>query len=200
MDFLNEVVLQGIIAGKFITPKTVVLTINTGTATKIPNYPKVVFFGEAREKVINNFKKGNHVKVTGNIQSSLKNEKNKDRSLLTIFGEDIEATKTIMQSSFNVDVGAGYKPYVNAIRLAGTIVKINKFTDNLFKVTVFTRKNNHVSFVTLTYYTKNPDKFTKEFKVKDNVFVIGNTQTATKEINGEKRSFQNYVATEFAKQ
>lgn len=200
MNYVNEVVLQGTIVGKFVTPKTVTLTINTGNATKVPNYPRVVFFGELRDDIVSNYKKGDHVKVTANIQSSMRNEKNKGRSLINIFGDGIEPTKTVMESTFNVSDNNSYKPYVNSIQLAGSITRIKPITDNLFNVTVLTRKNNRLSLVTLAYYTNNAQAFTDNYKVKDEVFVIGNIQTAKKNFNGETRYFQNYVATNFAKQ
>lgn len=200
MTYSNEVVIQGNIVNKIVTPKTAILYVNTATATKVANFPKVVCFGELRDVVVKNFNRGDKVYVLGNIQSSIRNEKNKNRDLLTIFAEEVSDAKSLMENTFHVDSEFSYKPFVNSLKIAGCVTNIRKLTENLFNVTVFTKKNNRISFVTLSYYTHEPDKFVENISVKDNVYVIGNVQTTKKEINGEMRYFQNYVATEIVKQ
>lgn len=200
MNYLNDVVLQGIVVNKIVTPKTAVLFINTGSATKVANFPKVVCFGALRDKVVADVKKGNRVRVLGNVQSSIPNENNKDRDLLTIFADEVTPAQSLMSQSFNVESASSYKPFENSIKLAGSVVKIRQLTDNLFNVVVFTKKNDRVSFVTVSHYTKTPEAFVNSVKVKDAVYVLGNVQTVKKEIKGEIHYFQNYVATEIVKQ
>lgn len=200
MNYSNDVVLQGIVVHKIVTPKTAVLFINTGRATKVVNFPKVVCFNGLRDRVVSDVKKGDRIRVLGNIQSSIPSENNKNRDLLTIFADDISPAKSIMEKSFNVESETSYKPFENSIKIAGSVVRIKQLTENLFNVVVFTKKNDRVSFVTVSYYTKNPEAFVNSIKVKDSVYVLGNVQTVKKEINGEVRYFQNYVATDIVNQ
>lgn len=200
MVYTNDVSLQGIIVNKFVTPKSVVLTINTGNATKISNFPKVVCFGELRDYVVKNFDKGDHVTVDGNVQSSIRNEKNKGRPLLSVFAEKVEFTNGTLGDAFGIEDDKSYKPFVNSLKVAGSVTRIRKLTDNLFNVTIFTRKNGRVSFVVVSHYARNPEEFQQEITVGDEVYAVGNIQTAKKVIGDETRYFQNCVATEIAKQ
>ena len=200
MSYSNDVTLQGIIVSKYVTPKIAALTLSTGNANKMPNYPRVIFFGKNREKIAEGYEKGDYVKITGNIQSVERNEKNAGKSLISLIGTDIEPAKTVLGTQFGLNEKRALKEFVNTFSLAGTITKIKQLTDNLINVTVFTFVNGRKSFVTLAYYTNSAEKFIEKYHVKDRVYVIGNIQTVKKPAGHETHYFQNYVAIEFAHQ
>ena len=87
---VNDVTIQGTIVHKFVTPKIAILTISTGNATSIVNYPKVLFFGDLREQVEKNYEVKDHVTIKGNIQSSRKKEGVVKQVRQSIFAESIE--------------------------------------------------------------------------------------------------------------
>ena len=58
---------------------------------------------------------------------------------------------------------------------------------------VLTTKHDRISFVSLVYYTDNPDQILEQFKVEDTVHINGCIQTTKKESNGEIHHFENYV-------
>jgi hypothetical protein len=199
MTDINDVVLQGVIVHKFITPKVAILTINTGNSTPKINFPKATFFGDVRDKLEGDFNVGDHVCVTGNIQSSKPKADIKNQSLIAVFAEDIVKTPSIMENAFGVETPESYKPYRNEIRVAGEVMRIDCPSDGLIKMRIMVRKNGRISFVTLAHYTNTPEKILATIHAHDHVCAVGCVQTAKKNINGETRFFENYVATEISK-
>lgn len=199
MTSINDVVLEGIIVHKFVTPKIAILTINTGSATPEPNYPKVLFFGDFIKDIENNYEVKDHVKITGNIQSSRYKPGIKNQNTISIFGESIEHSQTTMEESFGIATGTPFYKFQNEIKISGTITLIEKVFGNLIRLKVLTNKNSRISFVTLVHYTETPDDILEQFKKDDNICVIGCVQTTKKEKNGETHYFENYVANVIAK-
>lgn len=196
---VNNVTVQGVIVHKFVTPKIAILTIMTKTAAPKPNYPKVLFFGDLRDAVEDDFNKGDHVYVVGNIQSSKPRPGIKNQSLISIFGESIDHSQSIMEKTFNIESDASYKPFVNTIELAGLVTRIECPADNMIRMCVSTRKNGRQSFVTVIHYTNKPDAILADIHVNDQVYVVGSVQTPKKESNGTVKYYENYVAFEITK-
>lgn len=182
MTTINDVVIEGIIVHKFVTPKIVILTINTGNATVEPNYPKVLFFGQFIEEIEKGFEVKDHVQITGNIQSSKYKPNIKNQNTISIFGESITRSDFINSKTFT-----------NKFEILGTITSIEKIVHNIVKMKVLTTKHDRISFVSLVYYTDNPDQILEQFKVEDTVHINGCIQTTKKESNGEIHHFENYV-------
>jgi hypothetical protein len=199
MTSINDVMLEGIIVHKFVTPKIAILTINTGNATPEPNYPKVLFFGDFIKDIEMNYEVKDHVKIIGNIQSSRYKPGIKNQNTISIFGEGIEHAKTAIKETFGVDTTASYYKFKNEIKISGKLIAIEKVYRNLIRLKVLTRKNDRISFVTLVYYTDEPDIILNQFAKDDDVCIIGCVQTTKKENNGETHYFENYVANSIAK-
>jgi hypothetical protein len=199
MTSINDVMLEGIIVHKFVTPKIAILTINTGNATPEPNYPKVLFFGDFIKDIEINYEVKDHVKIIGNIQSSRYKPGIKNQNTISIFGEGIEHSKTTMKETFGVETSASYYKFKNEIKISGSLISIEKAYKNLVKLKVLTKKNDRISFVTLVHYTDDPDAILNQFAKDDDVCIIGCVQTTKKENNGETHYFENYVANVIAK-
>lgn len=200
MSDINNVMLQGTIVHKFTTPKVAILTIGTGNATPTTNYPKVLFFGKDVEDINENYKIGEHVSITGNIQSSRKKDDIKNQNLVSIFGETIEKSKSIFQEKFGVneDNTPEYE-FKNEINISGKISKISKIFDNLVKIRISVVKNGRFSSVNMVYYTNNPEKILNTYKLKDIVYITGCVQTTKKIVDGKPHYFENYVINEIKK-
>lgn len=196
---INEVILEGVIVHKFVTPKIAILTIGTGNATPTKNFPKVLFFGETITEIEKEYEVGNHIKVTGNIQSSRRKPNVPNQNMVAIFGETIEKSESIMKQTFGVETEKSQYNFKNEIKIAGRLTAIDKRFDNLVRIRISTRKNNRASYVNLAYYTNNPEKIISEFSVGDNVCVVGCVQTTKKEAHGQINHFENYVINEIVK-
>lgn len=196
----NEVLLQGTIVHKFVTPDVAILTINTGNATPVPNYPKVLFFGDLRTKVESDFNLRDHVTIKGNIQSSKKKENVKNQIMQSIFGESIEHTASTMQNAFGIESKNSYKPFVNTFKVAGHVLAIECPSPKVIRLTIRTKKNGHISFAKYVYYTQEPEKFLSRIHPQDFLCAVGCVQTSKVANNGETRHYQNYVLLELVKQ
>lgn len=193
---VNEVEIQGKLVHKFVTDKATLLTVNTGRATTVPNYPKVVFFGPEKDEAAK-FEVGDNVRITGNIQSSKRNPAIKNQVTLSVFGETIAPATTQFEQNFGVS--GVYAAPINQFKLAGTIVSIDIPNKNLVRLTVRCVKNNRISFVQLVHFSKFPEKVIAEYLPGDFVRVLGSVQTTKQEKNGEMRYYQSYVVTELHK-
>ena len=196
INYVNDVLIQGKVVHKFTTDKVTLLTVNTGRATSVPNYPKIVFFGNLKDEAAK-FEKGDSVKITGNIQSSKRNPAIKNQITLTVFGESIAPAETQFQQAFGVP--GVYAAPVNHFMLAGTITSIDVPSKNIVRLTVRCVKNNRISFVQLVYFSNYPEKVITEYLPGTYVRVIGHIQTDKQEKNGEMRYYQSFVVSELHK-
>lgn len=197
---INEVTLKGVIIHKFVTPDVAILTINTGNSTPVVNFPKVVFFGDLRADVENNFKKGDHVTVTGNIQSSRKKENVKNQIMQSVFAESITKTVSVMEAAFGVSTSSSYKKFENTFKIAGEVMSLDCPADSMVRMTIRTYKNNRVSFSRYVFYTANPEEVLSNIHPRDFVYGLGCIQTSKKvKKNNETQYFQDYIITELAK-
>lgn len=197
-ETINEVTLQGGITHKFSTDKVTILTLVTKGPNSIANYPKAVFFGEAKKQA-DQFGKGDFVKISGNIQSSKRNPKIENQVTLAVFGEGVQRAKTVMEDAFNVE--GRYVPHQNEFKLAGSVVSVGTATPGILVITVRTNKNGRPSFVSLTRFVnnKNGANAVADVQVGDFVYAVGHVQTHKSDKNGEAKYFQNYVVSELKK-
>ena len=196
--YANNVNLQGIIVHKFVTPKAVILTVNTKSATPKPNYPKVVFTGELRDAVAEMYEVGDHVHITGNIQSLRPRPEIKNQKLVSIYGESIERTKSVMSNAFDINSDDSYKPFVNTIEVAGTVARIEAPSPDLLRMKVSVRKNGRVSFVPLVQFTDRAEEMAERIHVGDQVYIVGCVQTVKKNTHDVEKHFENYIALEIS--
>lgn len=196
---VNDVTIQGTIVHKFVTPKIAILTISTGNATSIVNYPKVLFFGDLREQVEKNYEVKDHVTIKGNIQSSRKKEGVVNQVRQSIFAESIERTPSVMKSAFNVESEHSHKPFVNSFKIAGQVVSLECPYLNIVRIVVRVRKNGRLSFVPLVRHTRDAAKILSEIHPNDNVCVVGSVQTSKSVKEDGTRYYENYVINEINK-
>ena len=199
MTTINDVILEGIIVHKFVTPKIAILTINTGNATPEPNYPKVLFFGDFIKDIEENYEVKDQVKIQGNIQSSRYKPGIKNQNTISIFGESIQHSKPTTKEIPNMEEPLIQYNFANEIKISGTVINIDKPFHNLVKLKVLTHKNDRISFVTMVHYTDNPNAILDKIAKDDFVNIVGCVQTSKKESNGETHYFENYVATLISK-
>lgn len=200
MADINDVIIQGVIVHKFVTPKVAILTISTGSATPTTNYPKVTFFEDVRTEVEEKFKEGDHVCIHGNIQSSKPKPDVKNQTMVAVFGESIEFTHSNMEEAFGVDVATSYKSFKNELKISGVVTRIECPTSNMVRLRVFTRKNGRPSFVPLVHFTRKPEEVLAKIHPQDRICAIGSVQTEKKTIRDEIRYFENYVVNEIVKE
>ena len=199
MQTRNDVYLNGTIVHKFVTPKIAILTIGTGNATPTQNFPKVLFFGYIIKEIDEKYNIGDHVDIVWNIQSSRRRPDIKNQNMVSIFGETIKFSESVMKETFGIDVGEKTFRYKNEINICGKVTGIEKKYSNLVKIRVETHKNDRLSYVNLVHYTNNPEKLLSEIKTGDNVYIIGCVQTTKKGTGDDIHHFENYVATEIMK-
>lgn len=196
----NDVRLKGIIVHKFVTPKIAIVTINTGNATPVPNYPKILFFGDLREKVEKEFEVRDHVTITGNLQSSKPKENVKNQNMQSIFGESICATQSAIEDAFGVEGSPARREFLNTFKVAGEVMSISYSSPNLVHITIKTLKNNRPSFVRFDHYVKQPEDILTVIKPRDFVYGVGCVQTNRRENSrGETVYYENYVLSDIAK-
>lgn len=196
----NNVLLKGTIVHKFVTPDVAILTINTGKSTPVVNFPKVLFFGDLRSEVEEKYDMGDHVTVTGNIQSSKRKETIKNQIMQSVFAESISETESLMEKAFGICTDSSYKTYENSFNIAGEVMSLDCPTDSMVRMTIRTYKNNRVSFARYVYYTTDVESVLSAVHPKDWIYAVGCIQTnKVHRKNGETQYFQNYVLTEIAK-
>ena len=103
------------------------------------------------------------------------------------------------RQSYHTQLGReNLSEFVDAVKIAGKLVRIDKQYDNLVRFKVLTTKNDRISFINLVYYNNHADEIMKKFKKNDRVCILGCVQTIKKEINGKTHHFENYVVRDIA--
>lgn len=198
--YANNVTISGVIVHKYVTDKATTLTISTGRATKIPNYPKVVFFNELAKKADEEFELYDNVTILGNIQSSRRINENNIYYTQSIFGESIEKTPKAMEVLFGLDnSGEHHIPPKNLINIAGVITNIATPSKDLIRLNIRTVKKGRTSSIRAFYFTRDVGEVMAKFRVGDNICAIGNIQTNKKEKDGKMSYYENVVLRELEK-
>ncbi len=196
--YCNDVVAQGVIVHKYSTDKVTILTISTGKATQVVNYPKFVFFGEAKAEA-DKFEKYDNVQIKGNVQSSRRTKDGKRFTTQSCYGEEIKRTPRDMERMFGINDGKFEDP-VNHVELAGELVSVEATTEGILKILLRTVKNGRVSNVQIFEFTNKAKEKAEKLHKGDNVCVVGTIQTIKKErINKETSEseaayYENVVA------
>ena len=196
--YCNDVVAQGVIVHKYSTDKVTILTISTGKATQVVNYPKFVFFGEAKVEA-DKFEKYDNVQIKGNVQSSRRTKDGKRFTTQSCYGEEIKRTPRDMERMFGINDGKFEDP-VNHVELAGELVSVEATTEGILKILLRTVKNGRVSNVQIFEFTNKAKEKAEKLHKGDNVCVVGTIQTIKKErINKETSEseaayYENVVA------
>lgn len=177
--YCNDVIAQGVIVHKYSTDKVTILTISTGRATQVINYPKFVFFGEAKAEA-DKFEKYDNVQVKGNIQSSRRTKDGKKFTTQSCYGEEIKRTPRDMERMFGINDGRFEDP-INHVELAGELIAAEATSDGILKILLRTVKNGRVSNVQVFEFTNKAEEKASKLQRGDNVCVVGTIQTIKKE-------------------
>lgn len=194
----NSVEFKGTIVNKFKTDKVIILTISTGKADKIPNYPKITFFNN-REEIDSKFKKHDNVTIQANVQSSKRTILGREVITQSIIGEHVTESPSALETTFGIKVDTIVSAYENRVKLAGVVTEISTPARNLIRVKIHTMKNGRHSNILATYYTRDVGELLEKVRVRDNIVAIGNVQTPKKEKNGETVHYENIVIEELEK-
>lgn len=198
-EFKNEVSIQGIIIDK--------VKSNGSSAVRIAadkyltkgelrqNYPKVFFLGK-NESLLEDYKVGDNVKVSGYIQSSKRVIKGHNTITQKIICESIMVAPRIINED-DIITGTKYEAPHNNVRLAGTVAEIHSPKKGLILMRVFSEKDGKRSGVLFGYHT-DVDKVMSEIKKGDYVYMIGYVATS-KGDDSSKKSTENIVAREVVK-
>jgi len=179
MLYQNDVIGQGVIVHKYSTPKVTILTVSTGRATSVPNYPKFVCFNEAKEKA-DKMNERDHVTILGNVQSSVRTREDRRYITQAIYADDVYETPRAMEKAFGIKNGE-YEGPVNQVSIAGELASVATPTDNILRITVRTVKNGRRSNVRAFYFTNRAKEIAESLKPGDNVCFIGTIQTTKKD-------------------
>ncbi len=172
----NKVFITGKIVHKYvIAPNRVILTIHTGGR----DFPKVFALDKAAEYIIAKCPENSYVKIEGNIQSS---KKPKVAGIVTsIF---VDSVKRCSSST----------PPENKFFLSGEITSVRTFPNDITKIIVKTRVNNHISTVPVCFY--QPHHLLSSLADNYDLSISGKVQTVKKiyQSGSVKMYHQNYVA------
>lgn len=177
--YCNDVVVQGTIVHKYSTDKVTILTISTGKATQVVNYPKFVFFEETKKEA-DKFEKYDNVQIKANVQSSRRFKDGKRFYTQSCIGESIKRTPRDMERIFGINEGK-YEDPINQVELAGELVSAEAVSDNILKILLKIVKNNRLSYVQVFQFTNKAIETADKLFKGDNVCVVGNIQTIKKE-------------------
>ena len=188
----NEVVVQGVVVHKYSTPKVTILTLSTGRATGVVNYPKCVCFNEAKEAA-DKFKEHDHVTVYGNVQSSIRTADNERRyTTQSIYADRVEETPRIMENAFGIKTG-DYEDPENLVKIAGEVLFVTVPSDNILRLIVRTEKNGRRSNVQAFYFTDKAKDLAEVINRGDNVCFVGTIQTSKKTRKDEETNEDRIV-------
>lgn len=198
----NDVVLQGRILNFGPGKTTTLVTICTGRATEETSYPVVVCAGEAR-KEIEKHQVGDRVYIEGNIQSqSLRYTlpAGAERRI-SIFAEKVLAPVTSAEEAFGSFVpDNGFVPSKNSFKVSGAVTSKRMHKDTALGLVLRVHKNNRVSFVRITVYSKNSIDLYNNIHTGDYVAAYGYTQAGQKrKPDGTSSHKQYYIAREVIK-
>lgn len=189
---INEVELQGKVLHKYATDKVTVITLTTGRATKTPNSPKVLFFGDIKDEAAK-FNVGDKVRILGHIQSVKPNPAIKNHETLSIHGYAIEKANTQFEQDF--DLPGEYVVPINHFKVSGLIVDVSIPHQAIIIVTVKTVRESRPSFVKILYFPRNQASVGKLYP-GEYVRVSGYVQTEKRTVKDEILHTQSYVAAE----
>lgn len=193
----NEVTLRGFVVHKYEANKATVITISTGTAGKVPNYPKTVCFGKHIETA-KDINVGDNITVKCNMQSSRRKKDEEEFYTQSLFVDEISKSPKLMEEEFGL-TGKKYAPPLNEAKFAGIVKYIYSPAKNMVKFTLLTEKNGRKSYIVMTYFTRDVGQVMESIRVNDNVCVVGSIQTNKKIKGDEVLHYENIIVSDLEK-
>ncbi len=169
---INRCTIKGEILHIYEYPynSSVIATIGTGG-----NKPNVVFLKDLAKYFKETYKVGDFILIEGNIQSSYRP------------GKGIRISIIVDRV---LPLGNTHRKYENNFEVYGTIKSIVNF-GNMHKVNVNTVAGGYISTVPITF---NYFDYRLNGEIGEPIRISGVITTSCKEVNGQKKYYQNYVA------
>lgn len=187
---MNTVEIQGRIRDIFVGRNVVIVSLFIEGEKNKHNFPQVIFNFPER-MLVENYKKGDFVNITGCIKvRGVKSKNGKNYFDQYIRGFTIYPVGTEMSEKFGKNLGGMYE-YKNEILLEGTITAINN-EHGVFNMMMkpYDEKFN----VWCSSYYFNVDKMKDKFSIGDEVCVKCELQTVKKVKEGEKpKYYENLI-------
>lgn len=207
---MNEVYLRGRIShiygndsfGSLQVPYSIVITRPTrenGQPAKIQQvvetyFPEVIFNSNTKTKnIIQTFRKSDNVLIKGYIASYTAPTDKGYEERTALYIDEIEHDATKMEQLFGLSgIGSKYAVPMHEIRLEAKITGMTKLREHMYEFRLECEKNDRTYPVTGTYF-RAPADLDTQFKLNDQVYVIGYMQTARKEFRGKAVFSQTFV-------
>jgi hypothetical protein len=194
---VNEVNIRGTIVHIYEAPKATIITVSTGRVRDVINYPKLILLGNTREQA-KGFKVHDNITAVANIQSSRRQEGEKEFYTQALYVESIERSPMELEVDFGIK-GSRYAPPKNVVKLSGEVFDIFTPRKYLIRVAIKTVKNNRISVVHTSFFTKNVGEVMEKIRVRDKVCGIGNIQTHKRDAGGKTVFMETVVLSDFQK-
>lgn len=191
VEAVNVVTIRGVIVNLYKPEGSnfCTTTIRTAQMRENPDYPRVLWYGEAADILAENYKVGDRVTVQGQIQTS-----RKYRSQY-ISGIGIEMTQRELKEKVGIDTGR-YLIDKNEVLLIGEFVRayVPEGKENLISiVTLRVAKDGHTNFPQITCFG-NVRETVKKMEAGDQVCFVGHIETNKRESEEGTQYFQSVVS------
>lgn len=201
----NEVVLKGVIVGKKVTAKSIILTLaTTKTAYRrrsnkenqddTVNFPKIAFIGEESMAMAAEFKKKDKVQIIGEFNAKRKMEDNKVFFTQYIVGKNISFAKSVISETFGVN-GTGTFEDENKVALSGKVMKVELPSKGVVKILVRTEQDSRRNNISATVLTRDVKRVMNLVEVGSDIYIVGEIQTEKKEVHDKVMYYENLIAT-----
>lgn len=164
--------------------------------TPLYNWPDISFYDTLLREEAAAYKVGDEVKITAMIDVHQKISKITNSNFFDqrIVGLKIERATSMLKKEFDLNVERGCEQF-GIFMLRGEVTKVSVLK-NTVALNVRTFIGRSVNNIQTFVYTKDPDKFSKEYKQGDIVTVAGNIQTVRKSISEDyKVNRKNFIVS-----
>ena len=186
---VNEVNIRGVIVHMFRANACCIMTLKSSLTRGTPDFPKVYWYDDLADEVMNNFTIGDGVPIKARIQTSRKYR------IQYVAGLSIEKTPRELKEKVGIDAGRRL-PDKNEVLLAGEFVRSfvpEGKEDLLSLVTLKTNVDGFINFPQITCFGKTIEQV-KALKPGDKVCFVGHIETAKKDKEGETKYYQSIVS------
>lgn len=163
------------------------------------NYPSLSFNKDTKtENILENFKVGNHVRVTGHVQSYLQLDENTGdtREIVNIYIDEIIQDSSKMMSMFCKE-GRTFPEGRNEVYLSGILLGVVKRTESILSIRldVSDQRKNYINAM----YYRAPSGLASKFIIGEQVDILAMVQTINTKENKISRNYQNLVILDMSK-
>jgi hypothetical protein len=198
----NKVRLCGTIVNRYETDRVIIITLGitepgrfnpkTKTRTEESNYPKIYFFKDDKTGA-ENFLLYDKVMVEAHISAPRK--KRPDGSIYVsqaIVGEKCEKARNAFEKEFGVKGIYGHaEDPMNVAMFSGNVVSVKRVNEYVTNIEMDAKNKRFNNYITITSFNKNDILIAPGSMIHVYAKII----TKKKEKNGQKRFYENVVAS-----